>query len=393
MRRMRTRVLHVITRLDPGGSAENTLLTVAGSDAGAYESALAHGPTVGQPSPTEERARNAGVTIVEIAHLVRPVRPLKDLMALASLWRLMRRGRFHIVHTHTSKGGLLGRIAAALAGVPVVIHTPHGHVFYGYFGRVVSRVFIWLERWTAQFTDCIVALTAADRDDHLLFGVGSPADFEVIHSGVEFPRALDTEMCRRRVRRELDLEEGSLVVGTLGRLTAVKGQDDLLRAFATLLHAHQSARLLLVGEGEEEGNLRRLAADLGVAEKVEFCGWKSDVFAALSAMDLFALPSLNEGMGKALVEAMYVGLPVVATRVGGVPELVEEGVHGLLVPAGDPVRLAAALEDLASDPEKRHRFGSAGARRAASYSTAHMLQKISSMYERLMCDKAVEVIR
>jgi len=183
----RIRVLHVITRLDPGGSAENTLLTVAGSDSKRFETTVAHGPSEGDGGATARRAREAGVAFVEIEQLVRPVRPLADLIATFALWRLMRQGRYQLVHSHTSKGGLLGRVAALLAGVRVIVHTPHGHVFYGYFGRRVSFLFVLLERWTAWFTDCIIALTEADLDDHLRFGVGPRSRFTVIHSGVQFP--------------------------------------------------------------------------------------------------------------------------------------------------------------------------------------------------------------
>ncbi len=385
------RVLHVITRLDRGGSAENTLLTVAGTDPNRYATTLAVGPTQGPRSRTEERARQRGVRFVEVRHLVRPIRPLRDLWALQALWRLMRRERFHIVHTHTSKAGLLGRMAARLARTPIVVHTPHGHVFYGYYGTRLTRLFVWLERWAAHWTDRIVALTAQDAEEHVDFGIGPADQFAVIHSGVDFG-PFDVPGCgREQTRRLLGLDAQGVVIGTLGRLTAIKGQADLVRAFAIVYRQVSDAWLLLVGDGEERDDLASLAGDLGVVDRVVFAGWRDDIAAVLRAMDIFALSSLNEGMGKALVEAMYVGLPSVATAVGGIPELIEHGREGLLVPAQQPDQLATAMIELAADDEMRCRLGEAAAQRARSYSVESMLEKIEALYDSLLEEKAIEV--
>jgi len=378
------RVLHVITRLDRGGSAENTLLTVARMDSGRFHTTLAFGATRGERSPTEALARERDVCFVEIPHLVRPIRPLRDGLALWSLWRLVRRGGFDIVHTHTSKAGILGRVAAWLARVPIIVHTPHGHVFYGYHGPAMSRVFIWLERWAARLTDRIIALTAADAEDHVRLGVAGAEHFAVIHSGVDFSSSGRIPTSREEIRAELGLEAGVLVIGTLGRLTAIKGHTDLLRAFVEVRRQLGDARLVVVGDGEERGALTGLSEELGLGEHVRFAGWHDDVFGALSALDIFAFPSLNEGMGKALVEAMYMGLPCVATRVGGIPEIIEDEENGLLVPPQRPDLLAASLLRVADDPDLASRLGSAAARRARAYSVERMIEDIEALYEELL---------
>ena len=384
------RVLHVITRLDRGGSAENTLLTVAGTDPGRYATTLAVGPTQGPRSRMEERARQRGVRFVQVRHLVRPIRPLRDLCALQALWRLMRQERFHIVHTHTSKAGLLGRMAAWLARTPIVVHTPHGHVFYGYYGTRLTRLFVWLERWAAHWTDRIVALTAQDAEEHIDFGIGPAEQFAVIHSGVDFG-PFDMPGCgREQTRRLLGLDAQGVVIGTLGRLTAIKGQADLVRAFAIVYRQVSDAWLLLVGDGEERDDLASLAGDLGVLDRVVFAGWRDDIAAVLRAMDIFALPSLNEGMGKALVEAMYAGLPAVATAVGGVPKLIDGGRNGLLVPPQRPDLLGAALLELARDQGQRDRLGAVATASARSYSAARMVEKIIALYEELLREKGIE---
>jgi glycosyltransferase involved in cell wall biosynthesis len=383
----RIRVLHVITRLDPGGSSEDTLLTAARMDGERFATTLAVGPTQGPRSQTEVQAQRQGVDMVHLRHLVRDIRPLQDVLAFFELWRLMRQKRFQIVHTHTSKGGLLGRMAACLAGVPVVIHTPHGHVFYGYSGALLSQIFIWLERWAARFTDSIIALTSADAEEHVRFKIAAPEKIAVIHSGVDFAPFDAGGEEREAMRRSLGIDPQGLVIGSIGRLTAIKGQADLIQAFAGVQSRVDNAWLLLVGDGEERQVLEEKARSLGLAEWVVLPGWREDIPDLLRAMDIFALPSLNEGMGKALVEAMYAGLAAVASRVGGIPELIEHGREGLLVPASRPDLLEEAMVKLAVDEEQRRQLGGAAAQKARDYSVESMIDKIEALYEAQLEEK------
>ena len=390
MSRTKIRVLHAITRLDRGGSAENTLLTVAATNSKRYQLALVTGPSTGERSPTQARAEERGVALTVLPHLVRELRPLADLRALWALWRLFKKGDHDIVHTHTSKAGLVGRLAARLAGVPVIIHTPHGHVFYGYFGPLLTRVFIWLERWAAGFSDRIITLTARGAQDHIDFGIAASEKFVVIHSGVDFSLA-DAEGPRREaVRCGLGIPSDGLVIGTLGRLTAIKAQNILVEAFAQVNAKVDDAWLLLVGDGEEREALLTLARRLDVEDRLVFAGWHREIYPMLEAMDIFALPSLNEGMGKALVEAMYAGLPCVATRVGGIPELIGDEEVGLLVEPSSPQELAAALCRLASDGEWRSRMGQAARCRASKYGVDQMVAEIEALYEEVLAEKGLD---
>lgn len=380
----RLRVLHVITRLDRGGSAENTLLTVAGMDPDRYDVTLAVGVTVDDPGPTAAAARARGVRFVDVPGLVRAPSPVQDLRAGLALRRLLHSEPWDLVHTHTSKAGIIGRWAAHRARVRAIVHTPHGHVFYGYYGAMVTRAFIQLERLAAGWCHRLVALTAADRQDHLRFGVGRPEQWEVVHSGVDF-RPLDvTTTPAAALRQQLGLAPDDLVVGTLGRLAAVKGQADLIRAFAGLHRQRPKARLLLIGDGEEAGTLRALAQDIGVHEQIVFAGWCDNVGDMLRLLDIFVLPSHNEGMGKALVEAMYLQRPVIATRVGGVPELITDQMHGLLVEARDHEQLTAALLRLADEPALRLQLAQQGAVRARDYGSHSMVEKLCCVYEELV---------
>jgi glycosyltransferase involved in cell wall biosynthesis len=377
------RVLHIITRLDRGGSSENTLLTVAGLDKARYAVSLASGPSSEDAGPTAARAQNDGVIFLQVPHLCRAIRPLDDMLAMVELYRLVRRGNYDVVHTHTSKAGILGRIVARLAGVSIVVHTPHGHVFHGYYGKHVSRLFVRIERWTAGFTDRIVTLTARGARDHVAYGVAAADRFSVIHSGVEFS-ALEKSMgASNRSDAGLGIECRDFVFGTVGRLEPIKGHSILFEAFARVSKDLPSAKLLVIGDGELREDLIELACKLNISSTVIFAGWRTDVGELLRKMDVFVLSSHNEGMGKALVEAMYVGLPSIASNVGGIPEVLEDNQHGVLVPPGSSESLACAMMALARNSSERRRLGMSAAEQARRFSDVEMVAKIQGLYATL----------
>ncbi len=348
----RPRVLHVITRLVVGGAQENTLLTVRGLQARGYHVELAAGPQTG---PEGSLAVPEGIPFHLVPTLVREVRPLADLRALWDLYRLMRRG-YDLVHTHTSKAGVLGRIAARLARVPVMVHTPHGHVYHGYGGRLRSYLFACAERMLARWTHALVALTDSERQEHLRERVGRPEQWRVIPSGIEVERYRVPSPLRRT---DLGLPEEAFLVGCVARLVEVKGVDDAIEATARMVRLDQRVRLVLVGDGPLRARLEEQAARCGIGDRVHFLGVRRDVPHLLPLFDVLVLPSRNEGMGRVLLEAAAAGVPVVATRVGGAQDVVREGETGLLVPASDPPALAAAVACLAADAERRRQMACA----------------------------------
>ena len=382
-------MLHIITRFDKGGSAENTYLTLIGLSRAGYDLILVTGPSDESQSGEREReavranlerAERAGIRIVRIRGLVRNMKPGGDLSAFLELLRVVRVEKPRIVHTHTSKAGILGRWAAWLCRVPVIVHTPHGHVFWGYFGPLETKLYVTLEKITARITDRIIALTGQERDDHLRFRVAPPEKFVTIHSGVDLSRFDAALYDRSKIRIELDIPPGDLVVGTAGRLTPVKGHVHLIAAAAKILAVHPDTTFVLLGDGELKGRLIEQAEALGLAGKVRFPGWRPDVAAVMSAFDVFVLPSLNEGMGRVLVEAMALSKPVVASRTGGIKDLVADGSNGLLVPPGDAGDLADAILRLLGDAAMRAAMGGEGRRRAEIYSAERMVEKIEELY-------------
>jgi glycosyltransferase involved in cell wall biosynthesis len=388
-----------------GGSAQNTLLSCLGLDPALYSVTLIKGSTEESNMTRAETeslerylasARRLGVTVITIPTLLRRVSPWKDLRALLAILRHLRRLRPNLIHTHTSKAGLLGRLAAWLARVPVVVHTPHGHVFYGHFGPALSRFFLVVERMLRRITTHLVALPPGEAEDYMDLGVMPPHKISVIPSGIDLRRFAGAGVDRLSKRRELGLPPAALAVGFVGWLLPIKGLCFLVRAMPGILARHPESFLVVVGKGDEEVKLRSLADSLGLNGRVLFLGWRPDVEDIVRCLDVLALPSLNEGMGRVLVEAMAAGVPVVASRVGGVPDLVWDGENGLLVPAADSGALERAISRLLQDEPTRRRMAAKGKEFCGQYSVESMVNQISDLYgllqDRLSSSRSVGAI-
>jgi glycosyltransferase involved in cell wall biosynthesis len=370
------RILHIITRLDVGGSAENTLISATRMPKAEFASSLIYGRTVDPPPRLAATLREAGVSFFEVPCLLRSVDLLNDCRALWHVWRLIRHLRPHIVHTHSSKAGFIGRLAAKLAGVPRVLYTPHGHVFQGYFSSSVTRRFINLERLAARWTDRIITLTDAEADQHLAHGIGRPDQFVTIPSGID----LDAVTAATPTR----VVPGGPLIGTVARLVPVKGHAFLVDAAPRVLTEFPTARFVFVGDGEARHGLETRARGLGLGDALLFTGYREDVASLLAGMDVVVLPSLNEGLGRVLVTAMALGKPIVATRVGGVPELLADGEAGRLVPPGDSAALASAICGVLQDTAQAKSLGDAGRRRAVRYSAPAMVESLAKVYRDVM---------
>jgi glycosyltransferase involved in cell wall biosynthesis len=386
-------VIHLITRLDWGGSAQNTLLTAIGHDRARFLPIVVAGAIGrwddqgGREAGEAQRAvlQRAGVRWQVLPSVTRELHPIKDLVALRQLIRLFRRERPVIVHTHTSKAGALGRLAAWIARVPVLVHTPHGHVYYGHFGPFRSWLFLRIERVLARVTTVMIALTEAEREEHLSRGVGRRETFAVAASGIDVERFRRVNVGAGAKPAGATYPAGAYVIGSVGWLTPVKGHAVLIEALARMKPKYPQVHLLLIGSGGLRDDLQRLAARLGVEASVDFLGMRRDVAECLAALDCFVLPSLNEGMGRALVEAMAAARPVVASRVGGIPTIVEDRRTGLLVPPGDPDALAAAIAELIARPDWARTLALAGRERIdAGFSVPGMVRAIEAVYDDAM---------
>jgi glycosyltransferase involved in cell wall biosynthesis len=389
------RVVRVIARLNMGGPALHVAYLTSGLAARGYRTTLVAGSLARGEESMAFVARERGVPVVQLPELGREISPLRDLVAVARLARLLRSERPHILHTHTAKAGAIGRVAAVLAGKarpPIVVHTFHGHVLRGYFGPLRALAFRALERELAKVTTALVAVSPQVRDDLVRLGVAPRQKFAVVRLGIELAERIGGSGGDRGRRRRLGIPDGAFVVGWIGRMTGVKRTDDVLLAFRGLLERGVDARLCLVGDGPDRRRLERRAHELGLMRSTLFLGYQEDVAPFFSSFDTLILPSANEGTPVSVIEALASGCPVVATRVGGVPDVVRDGEDGFLVATGDVDGLADRLEQLAGDPALRRRFGEAGrARVLPRYAVDRLIDDVDRLYRSLLCAARVRV--
>jgi glycosyltransferase involved in cell wall biosynthesis len=377
------RVARVITRLNIGGPAIHAILLTEALNDATFSSTLVTGTTAAHEGDFLQLAVARGVRPVVLPELGREVNPTDDLLALAKTVRLFRALRPDVVHTHMAKAGTIGRLAARLCGVPVVVHTYHGHVFHGYFGPTQTRVFVAIERALARLTTRIVVVGERQRDEIAGYGVAPSAKLLPIPLGLELGRFLDAERHRGELRRELGLGPAVPLVGIVARLVPIKAHEDFLRAAATIHGVLPEARFLVVGDGERRAGLERLADELGLRDAVRFLGWRQDLPRVYADLDVVALASRNEGSPVALIEALAAARPVVATAVGGVPEVVLDGETGLLAPPGQPAALAAAIRRLLADRMLADRLRAAGRRHVyPRYDSRRLIDDMRQLYAR-----------
>ncbi len=377
----RIKVLHVITRFI-AGSGGNTLASAVGMDPGRYETWVAAMPG----GPLWADAQDAGVRTVEVPHMRETISPWHDLMACLQLAALIRRERFTVVHTHCSKAGLIGRVAARWAGAPVVVHT--FHILAAHAGLSVGRrrLYLILERRVRSLAHAYVAVAPRLAREAVEQRIVAPGTAVVVPSAVDLDTIPDDD--DRAVRAELGIAPDAEVVGTVGRIVAQKAPLDFVRTCAQIQRVRPGVVFVMVGDTtlESEGlerETRREAARLGV--DVLFTGFRPDAPRVAATFDVYLVPSRYEGLGRALTEAMASGRPVVATAVNGVPDLVEPGVTGLLAGAGDIGALADAAVWLLDHPGDARTMGRQGRERVRSHFSAQtMCRALDDLYSGLL---------
>ncbi len=387
----RVPVLRVIARLNVGGPALHVAYLSAGLADRGYDTTLVAG-TIGRGEESMAYVvEQSGTPIVTLPGLSREISPLRDAFAVVRLAALIRRLRPTILHTHTAKAGTVGRAAALLAGdarPPIVIHTFHGHVLRGYFSPAKTAFFRVLERLLAKVTTVLIAVSPEVRDDLVSLGVAPVEKFAVVRLGIELEERVRSEEPREEIRRRLGIPRERFVVGWLGRMTGVKQTTDLLDVLGALREQGVDAGLLLVGDGPDREGFERRAQELALVRHCLFLGYQEEVAPWYAAMDAVALPSGNEGTPVTVIEALAAGKPVVAYGVGGVPDVVRDGVDGFVVPPGDTAALAGRLAELSTDPERRTRMGAAGRERVLErYGVGRLLDDVDRLYRETMVKK------
>lgn len=378
------KVLRLFSRLNIGGPSVHVILLAAGLRARGYQTRLVVGQEGFREGSLFALAEEKGVACTRLAGLGREIHPLSDLAVVFRLRRLMRDFRPAIVHTHTAKAGVVGRLAARLAGVPIVVHTYHGHVLRGYFGPLKTALFRSLERWLARTTDALLAVSEAVRQDLVGYDVAPAAAIRVVPLGLDL-EPLARPLPRGILRGSAGVPEGAPFIGIVGRLVAIKDIPTFLAAAATVRQSLASSHFAIVGDGRERALLEARVARLGLSDRVHFFGWRRDMEAVYGDLDVVVNSSLNEGTPVALIEALAATRAVVATRVGGTPDLLGEQVRGLLVPPRDPAALAEAILDCLRRPEAAAARAQAGREYVLSHHGAgRLIGDIDALYRELL---------
>lgn len=334
------KVLHLITRLIVGGAQENTVFTARLLNPNLFEVDVICGPQTGSEGSLIEEALQSGVRLTILPELVRELNPYKDLLAFLKLFFVLRRNQYSVIHTHSSKAGILGRLAAKLAGTPIIIHTIHGWSFHDYMPNWRKHLFIALERIAARFTHRLIVVTQKDIQKGLQHGIGSPDQYQLIRSAIPLEEFIDTPPSRNSLRQELGIPLEAPVIGTVGRLSPQKNPFDWLAIAAQIAAQEPNCFFLMVGDGPLRSQVEKRIDNLHLNNRVILAGLRRDVPQLLDSMDVFLLTSLWEGLPRVIPQAMCREVPIVAYASDGVAEIIKHQETGLICPPGK-VNLAA----------------------------------------------------
>ncbi len=384
----RVRVLRVIARLNIGGPAKHVALLTKRLDPTVYDTTLVCGKISPEEGDMGYYAEQMGVQPIVLAGLRRNISILDDVVVLWRMYRLMRQLRPHIVHTHTAKAGFIGRFAAWLAGVPVIVHTFHGHVFTGYFSPNKVRVFLALERMVARISDAILALTNSLRKElSETYHITAKNRITVLPLGLDLQPFTRMERMKGGIRQQYKLDPLTPLVGIVGRLAPVKNHALFLHAAQIILNQRPNVRFLIVGDGELRAASQELARELGIQDAVIFAGWMQDVRGVFADLNVKVLCSHNEGTSVSVIEALATSCPVVSTDVGGMRDLLEGGKLGRLVPPDDAPALAQAILETIDNPPDP-----AVARQLMldQYGIERLLKDMDSLYRGLLARKHID---
>ena len=387
------KVLRVITRLNIGGPAIHTILLSELLNKNGYKDILVCGKTSDAEGDMSYLAEEKDVKLRFVNDLGRDISFLKDIKAFFAIFSIIRKEKPDIVHTHTAKAGTLGRLAAIFAGVPVRIHTFHGHIFDGYFSLLKTRIFLHIEKFLAHFTDRLVVVSEAVKAELVNNLKVMKADKAVvIPLGFELDKFIDCESKKGDFRRMIKADHDTLLVGIVGRLVPIKNHKMFLDVVIKIKEKarHIKAKFLIIGDGELRGVLEEYVKDKNLSKIVEFTGWIKDLSAVYADLDVVCLTSLNEGTPVSLIEAMASGRAVVATDVGGVKDLITNGVSGILSRSGDVDGFSDKLIGLMKDPEKRKQLGMYGKSAVMEkYSKERLLADIKKLYQQCLLEKGI----
>ncbi len=377
--RSKIKILHVITHLPIGGAQDNTLYTVELLDKEKYDISLC----CNLDGDLVERAKKIeAIKLFDISFLCREVSPYRDIRAFLSLYKLFKEENFTIIHTHSSKAGLLARLAAVLNKTPIVIHTIHGFAFNDFMNMFKKNFFIYVEKLLAKWTDVLITVSNLNKKKIIDLNIAHENKIKNIYSGIDL--RLFTNKRNDDFRKELNLENDHLLLGSVGRLSDQKDPITMIEAFGIISKPFPNAHLALVGDGELKGKILEKIDQLKLKDRVHLTGNKNKPWSVYHSMDLFIMSSIYEGLGRSITEALSCGVPVVCTDVEGVPEIVRDNITGILVPPKDSNKLADGIIRTLNDMETAKKMAEEGRRFVKdNFDVNKMVNDIDSLYNTL----------
>lgn len=368
------------------------MYTAAMLDKERYSVRLISGPQTGSEGSLIETVRDdLGVPLEILPEIVREINPWKDLVALWKLYSRMKHGGYKIVHTHSSKAGILGRLAARLAGVPIIVHTVHGWSFHDRMSSFRRGIYVMLERMAARWSDALIVVAEKDIEKGLQHGIGLPNQYRMFRSAIPLDAFEPDQVCQLEIREELGIKPDVPVLGNVGRLSPQKNPLDWVRVAGRIAEVIPACWFLLVGDGPLRREVETLISEVGIADRTILTGIRRDVPRMLAAMDVFLITSLWEGLPRVIPQSMAMKVPVVANRADGTVEAIDHCVTGFLCDPGSLEEMSDYCVEILQDPKLRYKMGERGRARAlGEYDLNVMISEIDLLYETLLLSKGVQ---
>ena len=371
------KLLHVITHLPIGGAQDNTLYTVELLNKDKYDISLScnlNGELVSRAKKVKH------LKLYDVPNLRREVSIINDIRAFLYLYKLIKKENFTIIHTHSSKAGFLGRVAAMLNKTPIVIHTIHGFAFHDYMNSFKKNIFIYLEKLSAKWTHGLVTVSNLNKKKVVDLGIAPIEKLKNIYSGIDLTLFINEK--NDQFRKELNLDSNHLLLGSVGRLSNQKDPITMIEAFCIVIKRFPSAHLTLVGDGELRDDILIKIDQLQLNGRVHLTGNKNDPWRIYHSLDVFIMSSIYEGLGRSITEALSCGVPVVCTSVEGVPEIVRDNETGILVPPKNPGALATGIINSLNDMDNAKRMAEEGRKFVnENFDVNKMVDDIDSLYD------------
>ena len=389
------KVAHIIARMITGGADENTLFTMEGLNKEKYEIDLITGEEVDES--VFDKVKNNNFNIIQIKGLKWKLNFFYDPIVLIKLNKLIRKKGYDIVHTHTTKAGILGRIAARIARVPIIVHGLHGSTFEAFDSGLLNWLLFLFERLTGRFTDAYISVSGVLSEKYIERGIGKKENYHTVYSGMELGTFYGArrKIDRRRKQRELGIDSEDFIIGNVARLETRKGHKFLIDAFKNIVEKQKDnhLKLLIIGEGNKREYLESYVKELNLEGKVIFTGYRKDVEELMAVMDIFVLTSLREGLPRVLVQAAAVGMPSVAFNVDGVSEIIKDNYNGFLIKPRDVGPLINRIEKYINNKELVLQHGRNGREFVKDkWTIKGMVDRIDKIYQDLVREKLGEMI-